>query len=196
MLGRLSAHWFLVYAIFWENYEHWKASIWYMVICSLKVYNIFWRNYELWKASIWYIMICSFNTLRPRQNGRHFADDILKCIFLNENVWISINISMRFVPSGPINNVPTFVQVMAWRRPGDNPLSEPMMVRLPTHICVTRWMVYTKDYCLDFHWIDFITRGQFWPSGIVVACFCPSVRQSVRPSDRHQVCPHDNSSTI
>ena len=26
-----------------------------------------------------------FNTLRPRQNGRHFADDICKCIFLNEN---------------------------------------------------------------------------------------------------------------
>ena len=28
----------------------------------------------------------TFNTLRPRQNGRHFADYILKCIFLNENV--------------------------------------------------------------------------------------------------------------
>ena len=27
---------------------------------------------------------------------------------------------------------------MAWRRPGDKPLSEPMMVSLPTHICVIR----------------------------------------------------------
>ena len=27
---------------------------------------------------------------------------------------------------------------MAWRRPDDKPLSEPMMVSLPTHICVTR----------------------------------------------------------
>ena len=27
---------------------------------------------------------------------------------------------------------------MASRRPGDKPLSEPMVVRLPTHICVTR----------------------------------------------------------
>ena len=27
---------------------------------------------------------------------------------------------------------------MAWCQPGDKPLSEPMMVRLPTHICVTR----------------------------------------------------------
>ena len=78
------------------------------------------------------------NTLRPRQNGRHFSDDIFKWIFLNENVWISINISLKFVPRGPINNILTLVQIMAWRRPGDKPLSEPMMVRLPTHICVIR----------------------------------------------------------
>ena len=40
----------------------------------------------------------TFNTLRPRQNGRHFADDIFKWIFLNENVWIPIEISLKFVP--------------------------------------------------------------------------------------------------
>ena len=79
------------------------------------------------------------NTLRPRQNGRHFPDDIFKWFFLNENVWILINISLKFVPMGPINNIPTLVQVMAWRWPGDKPLSELMMAyRLPTHICVTR----------------------------------------------------------
>ena len=78
------------------------------------------------------------NTLRPRKNGRHFADDIIKCIFLNENVWIPIKISLKFVPKGRINNIPALVQIMAWRRPGDKPLSEPMMVSLPTHICVTR----------------------------------------------------------
>ena len=78
------------------------------------------------------------NTLRPRQNGRHFSDDIFKWILLNENVLIPIKISLKFVPRGPINNFPTLVQVMAWHRPGDKPLSESMMVRLPTHICVTR----------------------------------------------------------
>ena len=41
------------------------------------------------------------NTLRPRQNGHHFADDIFKCIFLNENVLIAIKISLKFVPKGP-----------------------------------------------------------------------------------------------
>ena len=50
-----------------------------------------------------------FNSLRPRQNGRHFADDIFKWIFLNENVWIPIKISLKFVPKGPINIIPALV---------------------------------------------------------------------------------------
>ena len=58
------------------------------------------------------------NTLMPRQNGRHFADDIFKLIFLNENVWIPIKISLKFVPQGLINNIPALVQIMAWRQPG------------------------------------------------------------------------------
>ena len=90
---------------------------------------------------MWYIYSCSsglLNTLRPRQNGRHFADDTFKYIFLNENVIIAARISLKFVPKGPINNIPALVQIMAWRRPGDKPLFEPMMVSLPTHICVTR----------------------------------------------------------
>ena len=79
-----------------------------------------------------------FNTLRPRQNGRHFADDTVNHIFVNENVRISIKFSLKFVPKGPINNIPALIPIMAWRRSGDKPLSEPMMVSLPTHICVTR----------------------------------------------------------
>ena len=89
-------------------------------------------------AQLWNNMHQNINTLRLRQDGRHFADDIFKCIFLNENVSIAIKISLKFVPKGPINNNLALVQIMAWRRPGDKPLSEPMMVSLPTHICVTR----------------------------------------------------------
>ena len=77
------------------------------------------------------------NTLRPRQYRRHFPDDTFKWIFLNENVRISIKISLKFVPKGPINKIPALVQIMAWRRPGAKPSSEPMMVRLLMHICVT-----------------------------------------------------------
>ena len=56
------------------------------------------------------------------------ADDIFKHIFLNENVRISIQISLKFVPKGSIDNNPALVQVMAWRWTGDMPLSEPMLV--------------------------------------------------------------------
>ena len=55
------------------------------------------------------------------------ADDILKCIFLNENVRISIQISLKFIPKGPTDNISALVQVMAWCRAGDKPLPEPMM---------------------------------------------------------------------
>ena len=63
--------------------------------------------------------------------------DIFKCIFLNENVWISIKISLKCICKGPINNILALVQIMACRLPGDKPLSEPMMVSLLEHIYVT-----------------------------------------------------------
>ena len=88
------------------------------------------------------------NTSRPRQNGCGFTDDTFKCIFLNENVRISIKNLLKFIPKGPIDNIPSLVQTMAWRRPGDKPLSEPMMVRLPMHICIVRpqWVKWiSKD---------------------------------------------------
>ena len=54
--------------------------------------------------------------------------DIFKYILLNENVRISIKTSLQFVLKSPINNFPALDQIMACRRPGDKPLSEPMMV--------------------------------------------------------------------
>ena len=77
-----------------------------------------------------------------------------KRIFFNENVWISIKISLKFVPKGPINNIPALVQIMAWRRSGDKPLSEAMMVSLPTHICVIRpqWVKHITHTQLETHW--------------------------------------------
>ena len=102
------------------------------------------------------------NPLRPRQHGRHFPDNIFKCIFLNENVWIAIEISLKFVPKGDINNIPALVQIMAWRRLGDKPLSEPMMVRLPTHICVIRPQWVNAD-SVGCHYNNFQCH-QWWQS--------------------------------
>ena len=87
------------------------------------------------------------NCMRPRQHGRHFAHDVFKRIFWNENVWISLKISLKFVPKVPINNIPALVQIMAWRRPCDKSLSEPMVLPellmiyfTETSLCHQAWM--------------------------------------------------------
>ena len=81
--------------------------------------------------TIWH-SVCprSINTLRLRQNGRHVIDDIFKYIFLNENVWIPIKISLKFVAKGLVDNILALVQIMACRLDGAKPLSEPMMFSL------------------------------------------------------------------
>ena len=85
----------------------------------------------------WDILHMALNTLRPRQNGHHFPDDIFKWIFLNENVGILIKISLKFLPKVPTDNKPALVQIMAWRHPGDKTLSE-FCHSSSMHICVTQ----------------------------------------------------------
>ena len=110
-------------------------------------------------------------TLRPRQNGRHFTYNIFKCISLNENVWIVIEISLKFVSKGPINNIPILVQLMDWCRLGDKPLSEPTMVSLLMHIYVTAHSNsrrHTKSSIFFlFHMIGHIKLEQY---GYSTAC--------------------------
>ena len=74
-----------------------------------------------------------FNKLTPSQNGRHFPDDIFKCMSENENVWISITISLTFVPKGPIKYIT---------------LSEPMAASLLWHVCVIRFQWVNKSVFL------------------------------------------------
>ena len=65
-----------------------------------------------------------FNTLKQRKKWRHFPDDTFKCIFLNRNIGISIQISLQFVTHAAVNNIPAMFQIMAWSRPVDKPRSE------------------------------------------------------------------------
>ena len=104
------------------------------------IYHIYIFSFICWCPS-------TLNTLRPTQIGCHFAEDIFKCIFFNENVWISIKISLKFGTKGPSSNIPALLAIMVWRQPGDKPLSEPMMVRLLMHICVTRpqWVEHRNE---------------------------------------------------
>ena len=128
----------MAYCVEIVTFHH--QTLWYQisVVRVISMICLLWIYCHMLVDTSSKMLSIMLNTLRLRQNGRHFPDDIFKWIFLNENVWISISISLKFVPRGPINNISTLVQVMAWRRPGDKPLSEPMMVRLPMHICVTR----------------------------------------------------------
>ena len=112
------------------------------------------------------LQVNSLNTLRLRQNGQHFPDNIFKCIFLNENVLILLKISLMFVPKARINNIPAFVQITACWLLGTKPLSEPMIVSLLTNIYVTRpqwvdvsWGLITHPFGaneLNFRCICFI----------------------------------------
>ena len=90
--------------------------------------------------------IDTFIALKPRQNCGLFAEDIFKCIFLKGNVWISIKYLLKSVPRGYINSISALIQIMAFRRPGDKPLLEPMMVSLLTHISVTRTQFEPKPH--------------------------------------------------
>ena len=122
----------------------------------------------------------NLNTLRPRQYGRHFPDDIFKRICLNENVSISLKISLKFVPKVQFNNIPALLQIMAWRRPGDKPLSEPMVVSLLTHICVTRpqWVkcYHTEaekkwlSVCKQHFQINFVQWKLYFDSNFTEIC--------------------------
>ena len=127
-------------------------------------------------ACLWH---CLFNILRPKRNRRHFADDIFKCIFLNENVLLAIKISLEFIPNGPIKSISALGQIMAWRRPGHKPLSEPMLRSLLTHTCVTRphWVNGCNEICTlcnmvwvnlniqelqEIHYYVYWCTGAFW----------------------------------
>ena len=77
-------------------------------------------EFTLWNNDI--IIVHEHEHIEAETNGRNFADDIFKCIFLNGNVWISIKWSLKFVPKYPMNNIPALVQI-------NKPLSETMMVR-------------------------------------------------------------------
>ena len=65
--------------------------------------------------------------LRREQNGWYFVNTIFNCISLNENIWNSNRISLKFVLRGPINNKSWMIQVRAWHQTSDKPLSEPKM---------------------------------------------------------------------
>ena len=134
----------------YKTHRQWSNWLWNSILTKPTVIlsgitaNTF-CNYIPKKFIIWMIQIMNtyyvqssfvmtqssmryFNSsLPPGQNGCCFADNIFKCIFLNENEKIQIQISLKLVSRIPIDNKGALAQVMAWCRTGDKPLPDPMM---------------------------------------------------------------------
>ena len=63
----------------------------------------------------------------PEWRGRNFPDDIFKRIFLNENICVLIQMSLKFVPKGLIDDKSAYVLEIAWRRTVDKPCLKPLL---------------------------------------------------------------------
>ena len=100
----------------WSNRQIFMDEIhiddWFVIYTYIYIHN---TSKEICtRLLLWHYEIV--NTSRLRQTDWHFANDISKYIFLNENYWISNNVSLKCVPYGPIDNVSSLVQVLAWHR--------------------------------------------------------------------------------
>ena len=119
---------------------------------------MFWCYSEMWKKRNRRIRLV-------KHWGRDKMAAISQTTVSNAFSWMKMyqfTISLKFVHRGPNNNIPAWVQKMVWRRPGDKPLSEPMMVSFPTHICVTRPQ-----------WVNPHPTRRTWPS------FCLQMSQGL-----------------
>ena len=63
------------------------------------------RQSHNWRVS----SVHQFDSSPPGQNGRHFADDVFRCIFVTEKYCILIENSLKLIPKGPIDNKPALV---------------------------------------------------------------------------------------
>ena len=101
-----------------------------------------WSSMDQWVNNPWTILntIYVINTLRPRQKKtRHFTDEIFKFIWVNENVRMSVKISLMFVPSGSIDNRPLLAQFT------DTHLHSISMINTHTH---ARDWHRARDHCI------------------------------------------------
>ena len=96
-----------------------------------------------WACNVWRIHLWLYKYTPLTHWDRDKMNAISQTTFSSACSWMKMwgiptEISLKFVPKDPINNTPALVQIIAWRRPGDKPLSESMAVSSLTHICVTQ----------------------------------------------------------
>ena len=179
------------------DFLEWKCITWIYIKISLKfvpkyqinnipslVQIMGWRrpgDKPISETMIWLVywrIYASFglNELRPRQNGRHFPGDIFKRIFVHENVKISIQITLKFIPKGPINKKSELVQIMAWCQTSDKPLFEPMMTwftdaygRHSASMSFNGCWRYKKPLKWSWQWVNRFSLSYRWSMYITFA---------------------------
>ena len=139
--SRVSFNWFFFSCLTDQLMAHWKAitqkefyifTNWHLnkKIPDHKGVIVFCSHPPIHHQLQWRDRWSTFNAMKPEQNGRHFADDIFKGIFVRERFCILIHNSLKFVPKGPIDKKSTLVEVMTWRLFGTKPLPQPMLTKM------------------------------------------------------------------
>ena len=121
--------------------------------------------------NLWQTLISS-----KYETSTHWGRYKMATISQTENVWSSIKFSLRFVPSGPVNNIPALVKIMAWRRPGGN------------HYLNQWWLYYRRIYAY-IYFVLFppkVPMDNFGIEGIVTGL--ESVRANPLPEPT-RTCP-------
>ena len=97
--------------------------------------------------------IISTKSFSPGQNDRRFAYVFFSDVFFNVNIRILIEISLKFVPKGLIENKPALVYMVVWRRIGDKPLPKPMLTQF-----TDAYMWHTGDELKDLRDISLLNE--------------------------------------
>ena len=125
----------MIIAGYRSDYEFPKDTAYPALMCEL--WSVHWEDLGE-KLSCWLLTHWGLDKMEAISQMTFSSTFSLMKMFEFRFIKSWIKSSLKFVPKGQINNTPALVPIMACRRPGDKPLSEPMMVSLLTHICVTR----------------------------------------------------------
>ena len=91
----------------------------------------------------------TINSSNHGQHGWYYPDDIFKCIFMNEKFCILIRISLKFVPKGPIKNIPVLVHIMSPDR---------RQAIIWTNAGLVHWRIYAALGGDELRWYIFMTE--------------------------------------
>ena len=142
---------------FWWNFHHWlhwKLSKWQLPVQPVIKISSKWRHFRFSEGpksidptmtkltsphlNKWGQMNAFWVVVYLSHWDRDNLTTISQTIFSNAFCWMIIQISLKFIPKGPIDNMPALIQILAWRRMATSHYLNQWWPSLLTHVCVTR----------------------------------------------------------